>query len=231
MSLRANAPVFIPGAAKGHATSPLEKGDQLIQDLAAAMLPSRLELPCWSRTAKPEEFPAAGIFCPYCIAGGACAFHKSAVPAPAKHAYSNKDGCKFRAPPGLELHEQNALMKAAASGISEKVPACSLNSTRWRMHGSASVEECMLDSVSETQDSEGASTDIGASEAWCGASDTSDPPPTVLTYSDIGVTFPGRRPQNDMLSDLRAYGTRYGARAHPTVLRRRAEGNVMVGAR
>lgn len=231
MSLRANAPVFVPGAAKGHATSPLEKGDQLIQDLAAAMLPPGPELPCWSRPAKPEEFPSAGIFCPYCIAGGACAFHKSAVPSPAEHAYSNADGCKFRAPPGLELHAQHTLRKAAVRGIPEKVPACSLNSTRWRMHGSASVEECMLDSVSETQDSEGTSTDIGASEAWCGASDTSDPPPSVLTFSDIGVTFPGRRPENDMLSNLRAYGTRYGAGAHPTVLRRRAEGNAMVGAR
>jgi len=236
MPLRATAPVFIPGAAKGHATSPLEKGDQLIQDLASAMLPPGLEPPCWSRKIMPEEFPVAGIFCPYCIAGGACAFHKSAAPAPAKHAYSNAEGYKFHAPPGLELLAQNTRLKSTVGGISQKVlafPDSALlpNTAHTATSYLGFVEECVLDSVSETQDSEGASTDVGASEAWCGASDTSDPPPTVLTYSDIGVSFPWREPQNDMLSELRAYGKRYDAAAHPSVLRRGAEGNLMVGAR
>lgn len=72
MPLRADAPEFIPKAvARGNGMR-VSRGDQLIQDLARAMEPQKTNiLSC--------KFPVAGVFCPYCVAGAGCAFHKAAT--------------------------------------------------------------------------------------------------------------------------------------------------------
>lgn len=86
---RADAPAFIPQPLeRGGAEERVSKGDQLIQELASAMTST---VPAKPRRKSPEthhklihvqspgKFPVAGIFCPYCISGAACAFHKGGM--------------------------------------------------------------------------------------------------------------------------------------------------------
>lgn len=132
MSLRANAPVFIPNTKSGKdaGKKQISKGDQLIQELASALtsnssVPGPASSTPTPRSNIPEtscsKLPVAGIFCPYCTSGADCAFHKHAAPV------------------------QRKVQRAA-----------------------------LVDSSSESQDFEEASTDAGGSEKWCAASDTSE---------------------------------------------------------
>lgn len=85
MYLRADAPAFVPHTSERGAGERVSKGDQLIQELASAMTSTVPAKPCRksSETHRsklvPGKFPAAGIFCPYCISGAACAFHKGGM--------------------------------------------------------------------------------------------------------------------------------------------------------
>lgn len=187
MALRADARVFIPGAAAGDAGMAMSKGDRLIQELAsalmsprldalseqpmrkmvAAVVPPGLDAPC-CLLARPNKtyhitkpkvvigpvlgvtslrmLPAAGIFCPYCVAGDACAFHRPGGLATETHIPANVQAFY-------------------------KLADCS--DTRVGAPGCAAME-LMLDGGSDAPDSEEASTDIGVSDAFCAASDASD---------------------------------------------------------
>mmetsp|Transcript_40360 Transcript_40360/g.128260 ORF Transcript_40360/g.128260 Transcript_40360/m.128260 type:complete len:276 (-) Transcript_40360:110-937(-) len=73
MEMRAEAPVFVPaGTLRGHEVDAMPgemHGDRLIRQLAAAMAPAPVVAPS-------DAIPAAGLFCPYCAAGGPCSFHQ-----------------------------------------------------------------------------------------------------------------------------------------------------------
>jgi len=186
MSLRANAPVFIPSAAVGDAGMQVSKGDQLIQQLAAAMRPSLPEtedrviqkiassagdlliqnLAVAMTSTLPDtlrKLPVAGIFCPYCIGGGACAFHKTAVSQTAKEILPCLDGCMLGSSPrpGCRAH-------LTASSSADK--AIDLNSL----------------------DSEEASTDMETLETWYAGSDASDS--SVTLQGDAGYSGSSTHP-------------------------------------
>lgn len=198
------------------------------------MFPPVAEPPCWSRSKQTlqaqQEFPAGGIFCPYCVAGVACAFHQFATPTAASRVRLNVHGCpkELRAPPGLEHPAQNVL-STSGEAISDSTvmhnAACTAASCV------AFMEDCMLDAISETPDSEAASTDVGASDAWCEASDTSDPPSLPCPNSHNKIPCMGE--------ELRAYGARYSAAAFPgraglptrSGFQRRTQSNFMAQAR
>lgn len=225
MCLRADAPVFIPGASAGVASLPLARGDQLIQELAAAMLPPRAEPPRCSKRAEIQKLPVAGVFCPYCIAGADCAFHRCAVPDQSECPCPNMDFCKVRGPPGLEMPSSHAPWKGAGT-ISDSTVL--LNASCTATSCLEFLEECTPDGSSEALDSEGASTDAGASEAGYEASDTSDPSPTLPLCSKGGSMLPCRPSRNKIqrIGDgLRAYGDRY------SVLCRHPQSNFIAKAR
>jgi len=225
MCLRADAPVFIPGAAAGVATPPLAKGDKLIQELAAAMLPPRSEPPRCSERAEIHKLPVAGVFCPYCIAGADCAFHRSAVPDQSERPRLNIDFCKVRGPPGLEIPSSHAPWKREGT-ISDSTMLRNASCTATSCL--AFLEECALDGISEAPDSEGASTDAGASEAGYEASDTSGPSPTLPPCSKGGrmlLCHPSRNKIQRIGDGLRAYGDRY------SVLCRHPQSNFIAKAR
>lgn len=81
MEMRAEAPAFVPTAAplaqplpQEAAAGPVEMvGDRLIRQLAAAIMP--LPAPSAERP-RCYVITAAGLFCPYCAAGGPCSFHQ-----------------------------------------------------------------------------------------------------------------------------------------------------------
>lgn len=90
MKFRADAPAFVPKPSeRGAGEKEVSKGDQLIQELASAMTSTAPAKPCRKLPETrckiiqaPQSagtFPVAGIFCPYCISGAACAFHKHGV--------------------------------------------------------------------------------------------------------------------------------------------------------
>lgn len=209
MGLRADAPVFTPGAVAVDAGVHLARGDRLIQELAAA-------LPCPASASRPERpvsmLPADGIFCPYCIAGMACAFHKAA----GTQTLRKVEVCKPVGAPGLTR------MQPAAPTLADIGLGCNpsiLDSKALFQaecaFGScvADVEKMLLDATSE------ASTDVSGSEAWCAASDTSEPSPTPPGISRGSViTDPcellcGPKPHTSLHhanNELRAGGTRWG---------------------
>lgn len=196
----------------------------MIQELAANMLPPPPPPPCSGASSLLKELPAAGIFCPYCIAGANCAFHLSAPRNPAR--VFQAEGCNAHAfadlnPQFTAKRVDTAMSEAATmSGAARTANSCL-----------AFVEESMLDSISDTHESEEASTDVGASESWCDASDTSDPSPGLPRFSRRGKEFlhhkdfsPSEASKNRMQSigdELRAYGARYSAAAHREALCRR----------
>lgn len=81
MEMRAEAPAFVPTAAplpqpppQDAAAGPAEiVGDRLIRQLAAQMMPPPAPSVAATRC---SVMTAAGIFCPYCAAGGPCSFHQ-----------------------------------------------------------------------------------------------------------------------------------------------------------
>jgi len=225
MSLRADAEVFIPGALARHEVPLLAKGDRLIQELAAILLPPTPPPPpppppCFSKTAEFQELPAAGIFCPYCIAGADCAFHKSAIPDTAILQFlMQPEGCKLRVSGSFrpQTFSKSADADHFGKGSLPAMPDSTMlfNAASTANSCLAFVEECMLDVISESQDSDGASTEVGTSEAWCNASDTSDPSPGLSGYVD----------------GLRAYGARYSAAAYPGGMCRHTQSISMAHAR
>jgi len=134
--------------------------------------------------------PASGIFCPYCIAGSACAFHKPSVPGKEIRTPPDDEGdCKLadesynlvrgpgvvlRRPRVTEIHEMPK-------------PTSFLDSTSL-FHAEIIAGSCvaheghlMRDGLSCSDDGldyEEGSTDIAGSEAWCAGSDASDSHPT-----------------------------------------------------
>lgn len=140
MCLRADAPVFIPGAVAAEVAVQPAAGDQLIQNLAAAMTPSHINSPS-------SALPVAGIFCPYCIAGSFCAFHKATDVATAKHLPYNAN--------------RSSRTQLTVSKLYSKPDS---NGSLHRRHGSRALDI----------DCEDTSTDVGGSETWCAVSDASD---------------------------------------------------------
>lgn len=133
--------------------------------------------------------PAAGIFCPYCVAGGACAFHRPAGLATENHIPANVQASdkladcsdKRVADPGLHFADGRCV---------------------------AYARELMLDSGSDAPDSEEASTDIDVSDAFCAASDASDLQPTFprdemidgMLSNDHSKRFQGSKSHNKIHS-------------------------------
>lgn len=87
VEMRAEAPAFVPNTAPLSQPLPQEPaagqaemvGDRLIRQLAAAMVPlpapsAPSAVPSAASTA--AQIKAAGLFCPYCAAGGPCSFHQ-----------------------------------------------------------------------------------------------------------------------------------------------------------
>lgn len=82
MEMRAEAPAFVPTAPLVQPLPPQEAaagsvemvGDRLIRQLAAAIMP--LPTPPTAATTRCFVITAAGLFCPYCAAGGPCSFHQ-----------------------------------------------------------------------------------------------------------------------------------------------------------
>mmetsp|Transcript_77335 Transcript_77335/g.202955 ORF Transcript_77335/g.202955 Transcript_77335/m.202955 type:complete len:144 (-) Transcript_77335:7-438(-) len=95
MDLRADAPSFVPAprelSDEDCASSGSEEvhGDLLIRQLADALVTveqpascavGALEAPLICGASSGYAMPAAGLFCPSCIAGSACPFHKAGSP-------------------------------------------------------------------------------------------------------------------------------------------------------
>jgi len=76
MEMRAEAPAFVPSGPlstpEADAIPGEVPGDRLIRQLAAAMAPA-------PSAVRHCAIPAAGLFCPYCAAGGPCSFHRSSA--------------------------------------------------------------------------------------------------------------------------------------------------------
>lgn len=211
MCLRADAPVFIPGAA---ATDAQVLGDRLIQELAAAMTPSRSDAPgCM--------LPVAGIFCPYCIAGVACAFHKPAVPASGKATLPNANGYKLDGARSSKAHAH--LAEPRLFNIDMVSQPTESDSTVWPQAERATggrmafvkqreaALQVVLDANSDAPDSEEVSTDASSSEAWCAASDASDLSPTLQV--DGSVIADSRDTIRYTDKEVGLYGARWGGRA------------------
>lgn len=125
MDLRASAPEFVPAARKGilrEADGGVEEnpGDRLIRQLAAALAAAPTE-------ARPYVIPAAGLFCPDCIAGRSCTFHRPTVlgwstPAPSTAA---------NLPHSLAAHltEQNTKGQCWPAGKAQTETRCPLSTT------------------------------------------------------------------------------------------------------
>jgi len=188
MVLRVDAPVFVPSfvatvpSATGRAPGVrMAKGDLLIQKLANALEPSAPLMP----DTISSMLPAAGVFCPYCIAKcAACAFHKPVRPEPA-----------HTVPPGLTHPAQwvtpqlgkMALLADSAAGLD--IIAL--------LHAEDTAASCLA-FVDPLSDSEQASTDVGSSEAWCGAaSDTSDRSAKLAGDGAISGNFTTREYQQE----------------------------------
>jgi len=219
MGLRADAAVFFPSVeARIPPATHMARGDRLIQDLAAAMMSS----PC--RDTPCRVFPSSGIFCPYCIESGACAFHESA--APAKSPWSLP--YTLRGAPGLTLPAQPIVSMLGAMDLTANSSA-DFGSQACPQRIVASSLECIgMEGGSDTMGSEEGSTDVGGSEGCCAASDTSDPCPAHP--GDIAAIIgrfpiphdhqPFFTPKSAQYrayyrgAKVRAYGARLGAAYH-----------------
>jgi hypothetical protein len=247
MSLRADAPVFIPSAAANDTGSTLAKGDQLIQDLAAAMTSSLPPTGAIQKVSAGEGIsmprthidndrasplrslmtsslpampfcmlPAAGIFCPYCIAGNDCAFHKSAVPAGGKQALLSGTCNHLGGTSGPRPHAQLAAARRFAADTDPLVP----DSLKALVKTERVVNNCVeyRDVSSDLRDAEETSTDVGGSEG-CAASDASDSFPTfpenVRSIVRTGSPARSRGPNSHnnvdyMDNDVRAHHSQWG---------------------
>lgn len=139
--------------------------------------------------------PASGIFCPYCIAGSACAFHKPPVPGKLTRTLPDEEGyCKLAddsynlvCAPGVELRRHRA------TEIHQMAKPTSVLDSTSLFHAEIIAGSCvahegqlMLDDGSEGLDYEEGSTDIGGSDVWCAGSDASDSHPTSPGYEILG---------------------------------------------
>lgn len=220
MGLRADAAVFFPSveARIPHAMH-MARGDRLIQDLAAAMMYSPCpDIPC-------RVLPSSGIFCPYCIESGACAFHGSAVPAKSPWTLPYT----LRGAPGLTLPAQPFVSKLAAMDLTANSSADFGSPACPQRIAATGPEYIGVEGGSDTMDSEEGSTDVGGSEGWGAASDTSDPCPSHPgDFAAIigSFPFPHDRHQHSCApksahdracyreSEVRTYGARLGAAYH-----------------
>lgn len=183
MCLRADAPVFVPSvnAFVRHAparvsSKPVAAGDVLIQKLANALqqpTSSMSDLKRPTSSMPVSSLPAAGLFCPYCIAAcAACAFHKADHPVPERsvhkiRAHQGSHSLTRCVPP---LPERMHSMSAGAPGLHR----AALGQAKDTADSCADSCLAFADSISDAPDSEEASTDAGGSEAWGAASDASD---------------------------------------------------------
>jgi len=225
MGLRADAAVFFPSV---EARIPPEmhtaRGDRLIQDLAAAMMSSPCpDIPC-------RVLPSSGIFCPYCIEIGACAFHESAAPAKSPWTLPYT----LRGAPGLTLPAQPIVSKLSAMELTANSSAYFGSQAFPQRIVASSLQYIGVEVGSDTMDSEEASTDVGGSEGCCAASDTSDsahpgdiaaiigrfpiPHDRQRSYAPTSTSAQDRaacyRGPDLSKREVRAYGARLGAAYH-----------------
>jgi len=228
MDLRASAPEFVPSARRPSvareggstfATSPPANeellGDRLIRQLAAAMAAAP------SPTARSSGLTAAGLFCPACISGGPCAFHRptsvgwaapppppAAAPArppavPAGYAPADTWRAAPAGPPAVSL----AVVPVEAMSTSHGL-ACAPGAWRWpgeeqRGVGPGKSAAELLDDMS---------TDVGGSEQHHADSDASDASPDSVSTNGRRWRGPPR-PQQAATCPHRGAAAQPGARA------------------
>jgi len=216
MSLRADAPAFVPSAAAVDTGLPLARGDQLIQELAALMSSSPDTQCCM--------LPAAGIFCPYCIAGVDCAFHKCTGPAGQKQARPSGDGNPLSSNFDSRAYAQvtKATRSSGTDFTSKHRTPNSEAMLKTRCTGSNCAEYSDL-STDPWEKEEEASTDAGGSEG-CAASDASDsfPTPPECAKRTVRAVAQPHIYVNCLENDIRAHHSpwsTHGIRVHKHIHR------------
>jgi hypothetical protein len=167
---------FVQQAGSERAGMQRSRGDQLIHELAEAIEPRKNHAVAIEtrKTHVLSTYPAAGIFCPYCVAGGACAFHKAAETPRGKDNVLNVRCQKLESVSEAPNHPMRQIAhKAAESKLLQPDSTAHMFFNR----AACGRPACAFDASSDSLDCEEASTDVSSSDdRWCEASNGSDSP-------------------------------------------------------
>lgn len=202
-------------------TVQLSRGDLLIAELAAAMMPNPRPCNSGRREVTIKKFPAAGLFCPTCIEGSVCAFHSptfardaacSTQPMACAGETSRCPPCAWQVTPRVShFFDASQQIEMTATPCIE----CWLNGGSCPIHDCLQVLQCHSahpsgqEAVSSTlKDDEEASTDIVSSDQSYAGSECSEP-----TISFAKSQFPQLRPSLDAKQIVWARGSEWGMAA------------------
>eukprot|EP00418_Pyrodinium_bahamense_P038692 CAMPEP_0179206742 /NCGR_PEP_ID=MMETSP0796-20121207/103088_1 /TAXON_ID=73915 /ORGANISM="Pyrodinium bahamense, Strain pbaha01" /LENGTH=298 /DNA_ID=CAMNT_0020911665 /DNA_START=20 /DNA_END=917 /DNA_ORIENTATION=- len=214
IDLRASAPEFVPAARNaapredtgggGSGFAEELPGDRLIRQLAAALAAA-------PATARPFIIPAEGLFCPDCIAGRPCAFHRPAAsgwgvaqPRVAATVLANGRWPLATAPPPPSAPPAGpppVLPAAAVCGEGVPLPhshVCTPGPWHWpadERRGAMDPHQdchCHRDQPDAAEvagkgaaELDDTSTDVGGSEPHHAESDASDPSPDSASTASL----------------------------------------------